>query len=218
MIKNIIFDLDGTLMDTLEDLSNAGNFALKNNKLPIHDLKSYRYFVGSGFDVLVFRILPESKKKDEQLFLKVKSDLLKYYNSHFLDFSKPYPFVNEILSKIDKKYNLFVFSNKDEELTKKIVKHHFPSIRFVDVVGLSYKYEKKPCPDAIINSFKIYNLKIEESIFVGDTKVDCQTAKNLNIRMIGCNYGFRGHEELKENGANYFIDSIQKLLDILKLL
>lgn len=218
MIKNIIFDLDGTLVNTLEDLANAGNFSLKNNGLPIHDVKSYRYFVGSGFDVLVSRILPEAKKHDEMIFKKVKSDLLEYYNSHFLDFSIPYDGVNDTLLKIDNTYNLFVFSNKDEVLTKKIVKHYFPDVKFADVVGLTLQYGKKPCADAIIHSFEIRGLSITDSIFVGDTKIDCQTAKNLNVRMVGCNYGFRGHEELKENGANFFIDSIQELLNIFKLL
>lgn len=218
MIKTLIFDLDGTLLDTLSDLAGACNTALTYFNFPTHPVDDYRYFIGQGGRELVRRILPKKYKDDEAWIDKFIRKQYEIYAQNYMDKTKLYPYAKQTLKKLNEMgIKLFVFSNKYEKYTKLMIKETLPEIKFEALVGLSDKYPRKPDPSAIIAAFKRKKVSLEDTAFVGDSKVDCDTAKNLKIMMIGCNYGFRGKNELVDNGAKYTIDSLRELVKIVKI-
>jgi phosphoglycolate phosphatase len=215
MIKTLIFDLDGTLLDTLSDLANACNMALKKFDFPTHPVDDYRYFIGQGVRELARKMLPKKhQNSDEWIDLIIKTQT-KFYSDNYMNKTKLYPYAKPTLKKLNHMgINLFVFSNKLDKFSKIMVKETLPEIKFIDVVGLSDKFPRKPDPSAILAAFKRKKILFEDVAFVGDSKVDCDTAKNLKIKMIGCNYGFRGKKELVDNGAYYTIDSLKEIIKI----
>jgi phosphoglycolate phosphatase len=215
MIKTLIFDLDGTLLDTLKDLAGACNLALKKFNFPTHKVDDYRYFIGQGVRELARKMLPKDlQNNDEWIDLIIKTQT-SFYAKNYMDKTTLYPYAKTTLNKLNSlNINLFIFSNKLDNFTKMMVKETLPEIKFIDVVGLSDKYPRKPDPAAIVASFKKHKIAMSDVMFVGDSKVDCDTAKNLKIKMIGCNYGFRGKAELVANGATYTIDNLKQILDI----
>ncbi len=217
MIKTLIFDLDGTLLDTLSDLAGACNLALKKYGFPTHPVDDYRYFIGQGVRELARKMLPKDLKDNEDWVDLIIKTQTQFYAKNYMNKTKLYPYAKTTLSKLNKLgINLFVFSNKLDNFTKLMVKETLPTIQFKDVVGLSSKYPRKPDPSAIIASFKRKKVEMQDVMFVGDSKVDCDTAKNLKIKMIGCNYGFRGKKELVDNGASYTINNLKEILKIVE--
>jgi phosphoglycolate phosphatase len=217
MIKTLIFDLDGTLLNTLVDLAGACNLALKKFNFPTHPVDDYRYFIGQGVRELARKMLPKDlQNNDEWIDLIIKTQT-NFYSKNYMNKTTLYPYAKSTLKKLNSmNINLFVFSNKLDNFTKMMVRETLPDIKFVDVVGLSDKYPRKPDPTAIVASFKKHKIALSDVMFVGDSKVDCDTAKNLKIKMIGCNYGFRGKAELVANGAAYTIDNLKQILDIVE--
>jgi phosphoglycolate phosphatase len=215
MIKTLIFDLDGTLLNTLVDLAGSCNLALKKFSFPTHPVDDYRYFIGQGVRELARKMLPKDlQNNDEWIDLIIKTQT-SFYSKNYMNRTALYPYAKSTLKKLNSmNINLFVFSNKLDNFTKKMVQETLPEIKFVDVVGLSDKYPRKPDPAAIVASFKKHKITMNDVMFVGDSKVDCDTAKNLKIKMIGCNYGFRGKAELVANGATYTVDNLKQILDI----
>lgn len=217
MIKTLIFDLDGTLVNTLYDLADACNRALIFYKMKPHPTDDYRYFIGQGVKELARKMLPKELKDDEDWIARIIKKQTEIYAKIYKQRSKLYPYANVTLKQLNKlEIKLFVFSNKLDKYTKLMVKEMLPEVKFEAVVGLSDKYPRKPDPSAIIAVFKKKKLSFENSAFVGDSKVDCETATNLKITMIGCNYGFRGKKELVDNGAKYTIDNLKELIKIVK--
>jgi len=217
MIKTLIFDLDGTLLNTLVDLAGACNLALKKFNFPAHPVDDYRYFIGQGVRELARKMLPKDlQNNDEWIDLIIKTQT-NFYSKNYMNKTTLYPYAKSTLKKLNSmNINLFVFSNKLDNFTKMMVRETLPEIKFVDVVGLSDKYPRKPDPTAIVASFKKHKFTMSDVMCVGDSKVDCDTAKNLKIKMIGCNYGFRGKAELVANGAAYTIDNLKQILDIVE--
>ena len=200
-MKYIIFDLDGTILDTLQDLTNAVNYGLKCFNLPEKDLNFVRLAIGNGTKVLIKRCTPcdISDEIRDQVFNEFKS----YYFKHFTDNTKPYPGVLEMLLKLKEIPNLklVVLSNKDDDLTKQLIQKEFMGV--FDIVQGSYiDKPRKPDPYLINKIFNENNINKEDCLYIGDTNVDKETATNGGIIYRLVNYGYRNKEELEKMCPN----------------
>lgn len=212
MIKLIIFDLDGTLLDTIEDLANATNHALKQFNFPLHDTATYRFFVGNGINKLIERALPEEHKNADAISM-VKHEFLKYYMFHADDCTKPYPGISELLSKLQREgYQLGVASNKMHDATVDLVKRFFPGISFTSVLGQRDGIPVKPSPEILNEIVSAAGVLKSETLYIGDSGIDAQTAINANIQFTGVLWGFRPRQELEEAGAENFVEKPEEIL------
>lgn len=208
-MKTIIFDLDGTILDTLEDLKNAVNYALRFYNLPETSLEFVRKAIGNGTQVLIKRCTPENiednKRKDVFNLFKT------YYLSHYDDHTKPYAGIKEMLSDLKGKCLLVVISNKDNDLTQKLIKKEFPSL--FDVIQGSYMDKpKKPDPYLINKIIKEYSIDKSDCLYIGDTDVDKESAQNAGLKYQLVSYGYRNKEELKKTCPNDMpLESVNEL-------
>ena len=195
MIKAVIFDLDGTLLNTLEDLANASNFALRSCGYNEHPIKDYIRFVGSGRYILMKRILPEEDKNNEEAIEKVLKLFDEYYGEHMHDTTKPYDGIYELIKELKiKNIKLAVVSNKPDEFAGETVNRYFGN-DFEITYGQRPNHAVKPDPKTVY--------------------VDMKTAQNAGVKSIGVAWGFRGEEELKSAGADYIIRTPQELVNLL---
>lgn len=214
MIKGIIFDLDGTLLNTIEDLANACNYSLSTLGYKTHEVEKYKTFVGNGRYKLIERMLPEGNRNVENIEKALKL-FDYYYEKHMIDMTKPYEGIIDILDKlIDKEINIAVVSNKPHEFTTEVVKSYFGN-RFKVVYGHKKDTKEKPDPWAVIEVINEFNVNKEECLYVGDSEVDINTAKNAGVKSVGVEWGFRGRDELEKAGANYIIENPEEILGIL---
>ena len=212
--KGIIFDLDGTLVNSLEDISDAMNSVLTGLNYPTHTYDTYQYFIGSGLRNLVSKALPESNNSVGEIEICFES-MVKGYRETCTLKTKPYEGIIELLDNlVSRNIKLAVFSNKADELTKKITSEIFPDY-FDASVGLSLESLKKPNPFEALAICEKWNLKPEEIIFIGDSDIDMQTAVNANMFPVGVTWGYRTEEELKASGAKLVIHNPLKLIEIL---
>ena len=214
MIKLAIFDLDGTVCDTIEDLAEATNYALGSLGHPTHETEKYKYFVGNGIPKLIYRALPE-KNRTEPEISEAKKLMLDYYAVHFADNSAPYSGIMEMLSTLKEKgIHIAICTNKAHNMAVTIAEKIFGGI-FEDVIGQQEGRPLKPdsfSPMEIINKFGV---KPEETVFIGDSGVDMQTAVNTGTDSIGVTWGFRTVDELKENGAGHIAETPSDILSII---
>ena len=212
MLKTAIFDLDGTIADTLFDLADATNYGLTQLGYPSHPYDSYKMFVGNGVQKLCYRALPEDKKEESDKLLVL---FTKYYNEHFLDKTDLYPGIRETLQRLsDNGVKLAVATNKPHEFAVKIINGLLPDINFIKVLGGCAERKKKPDP-AIIHEI-IDELPIgTKAVMSGDSNVDILTAKNAGIMSIGCIWGFRSRTELSEAGADLIAETPSDIADFL---
>ncbi len=199
-----IFDLDGTLADTLYDLADATNFALEKLGYPTHPYEKYNKFVGNGVQKLCYRALPDDKKDDTEKLIEIFSD---YYGKHFLDKTSLYDGMKNCLDILsENNVILAVATNKPQNFAQQIVSELLPEYNFIKVLGGCSERPKKP--DTAIISEIISELPEDNHIFmIGDSNVDIQTAKNAEISSIGCVWGFRGREELENAGADFIAET-----------
>lgn len=213
--KAVIFDLDGTLVDSIEDLADSMNKILSEHGLPVHKVDSYYGFVGMGLKRLVFNALPESHRMDsvvEDFLFKMKNS----YNNNITNKTKPYDGINELLGSLLKNgIKISVLSNKADELTKKVVFDIFSDYRFEYVLGPISDELRKPNPENALLIIRNLDILPSESIFVGDTSIDMITAKNAGMLAVGVSWGFRTKHELLESGADFIIDNPSELIEIL---
>jgi len=209
--KGIIFDLDGTLVNSLEDLADSMNSVLKSYDYPIHSYEAYKNFIGSGIKSLVSKALPEASV-NEELIETCFNSMIEIYRVNCTHKTKPYNGIIELLDQlISRNIKLGVLSNKSDEFTKKIVASIFPDY-FEYVVGLSTKTPKKPNPFGALEISKNLGLKPEQLIFVGDTEIDMETANNAKMFSVGVLWGFRSKEKLISAGAKMVISNPLDLL------
>lgn len=216
-IKLIIFDLDGTLLNTISDLAHSTNYALEQNGFPGHPVEAYNYFVGNGINKLFERALPENKKTAEYV-TRIREIFLPYYDKHNTDYTKPYNGIHELLKTLQSEgYMLAVASNKYQLATEKLIRHLFPDITFTAVFGQREGVPVKPDPTIVRDILNIAGISTKETLYVGDSGVDMQTAINSEITSIGVTWGFRPREELQTNGADYIVDSPSEILRIINI-
>ena len=212
--KGIIFDLDGTLVNSLEDISDAMNSVLQDLNYPTHTYDDYQYFIGSGLRNLVSKALPASNNSVGEIETCFEIMVKEYRETCTLK-TKPYAGIIELLDNlVSRNIKLAVFSNKADELTKKITAEIFPNY-FDAAVGLSLESLKKPNPFEAVAISEKWELKPEEIIFIGDSDIDMQTAVNANMLAVGVSWGYRTEEELKASGSKLVIHNPLELIQVL---
>lgn len=203
--QTILFDLDGTLLNSLEDLKDSVNEILKRHSYPIRDLEEIRSFVGNGAFHLIQRSLPEEcSEKEVQECLEEYS---MYYFTHSRIKTCPYKGIPELLKELQKKgFLLGVVSNKGEETVKDLCENYFPGCISV-AIGDRKGFQKKPAPDNVLRAIQELKGKKETTLYVGDSEVDIKTAENCHLDSILVTWGFRKKDILLEHGAKVLIDS-----------
>lgn len=209
--KAVIFDLDGTLLNTLTDLKNSLNAALRQNGLPERTTDEVRRFVGNGLGKLVFRAIPDGDKNP--LYEKVLADTRAIYAAHSNDTTCPYDGIPELLDAlIQRGYRLGVVSNKPDAQVKSLCRIYFPSVQAA--VGQREGVPLKPAPDSVLEAIRQLGFHTENAVYVGDSEVDVHTAKNTGIPCISVLWGFRTKEWLLESGAFCFTESPSEMLSL----
>lgn len=208
----IIFDLDGTLLNTIDDLGYACNHALEQTGYPTHRIEEYPRMVGNGINNLIRRALPEPDRTEENI-LRVRAHFVPYYNAHNCDFTRPYEGIEELLKSLKAHgHRLAVASNKYQAATEKIVEHFFPGI-FDVILGEREGIERKPNPQIvfdILGSLQPSAGSIQ-TLYIGDSLVDRDTAKNANVPFVACSWGFVSREALVKAGVTRIIDKPEEL-------
>lgn len=212
--KAVVFDLDGTLLDTIQDIANAMNTVLQRYDFPVHDLNSYRFFIGSGIAKLVERALP-SDISESTKYPKLVEEFLEEYALHLDKFTAPYNGIVELLDGLTQLgVPLAILSNKADEFMDEVVSSHFAKWSFVVVMGARYGLPTKPDPYSAFEIAEIMQLQPSEIVYLGDSDIDMQTAVNAGMYGVGAAWGFRSVEELSANGANLVIQHPCELLNL----
>ncbi len=213
MYRCVIFDLDGTLLNTLDDLANACNYALSEQRLPLHETEKFRYFVGNGIPKLIERILPEERR--EELYEKTHRLFCDYYDLHKKDFTRPYDGITELLSRLKENgIKTAVVTNKGHSFAEELIKDIFGD-RIDKVYGSVEGLPRKPDPYFVNKAVDFFGSKPSEVLYVGDSGVDMLTGKNAGLTSCGVLWGFRDREELLGNGADLLAASSEELLGII---
>ena len=212
MYKLVIFDLDGTLVDSLEDLGNACNEALERFGYPVHPMDSFRYFVGDGVPMLIKRALPEAERSEENI-ARVKAVFDEIYGRTYNVCTRPYEGIPELLQRLKNEGILIaVASNKPDNFTQTIVSGMFGDM-FSYVSGKKEGFEKKPSPQIALHIMDKLGVSPCDTLFAGDSAVDMQTALNAGCDSIGCLWGFRTLKELTDNKAKYIARSPEDIFN-----
>jgi phosphoglycolate phosphatase len=210
-IKAVIFDVDGTLLDTYRDLANAVNFALSENGLPTHSAEKYKYFCGNGTEKMIERALPEDLRSDE-LIAHLKKYYLDFYNKHTGEQTFVYDGIKELLSVLKQKgIKMGVVSNKIDCMVQQVIPEYFGDC-FDFVTGQVDGVPAKPDPALVLKAMEVLGVKPCECVFVGDSGVDAMTGSRSGAFMVGVLWGFRDEQELRSNGADAIISSPEELL------
>lgn len=216
MTKLIIFDLDGTLLNTLDDLADATNLILTRHGFPIHECDKYRYFVGNGIYKLMERAMPQDAAADTALVSVLRDEMNAYYGEHNNEKTAPYPGVIELIKTLrERGIKTAVLSNKPHKFTLELCEELLGG-GFTPALGQREGYPSKP--DRLLTSgiMEAAGVTAEECLYLGDSGVDMQTAKNGGIFAIGALWGFRERDELLENGADALISEPGEILSFIK--
>ena len=210
----VIFDLDGTLLNTIADLAQSTNYALKELGYPTHEEDAYRFMVGNGINKLFERALPEGEKTEANV-LRVRQKFVPYYDLHNADKSLPYPGIPELLTDLQTQgIQLAVASNKYQAAAEKLIAHYFPSIHFVAVFGQREGIPTKPDPAVVHEILKIADMTSTDTLYVGDSGVDMQTAINAGVTSCGVTWGFRPRSELEAFHPDYIVERAEEIARI----
>lgn len=208
----VIFDLDGTLLDTLDDLRDSLNTALGRSGLPERTTAEVRRFVGNGMKRLVERGVPEGTSAE--IVDRVLQDFTAHYKLHCTDKTRPYPGIPELLRRLRASgCRTAVVSNKDDFAVRALCDDHFPGL-FDLSVGCRAGIRRKPAPDSVLEVLSRLGASAASAVYVGDSEVDVETARNAQLPLIAVSWGFRDAEELIRLGANP-VDSAEALLELL---
>jgi len=213
--KAVIFDLDGTLLDTIEDLADSMNNVLSRRRYPVHDINAYKYFVGNGLRELVRRAFPEDARRDENIDRGL-SEMREEYGKRWSSKTKPYKGIDALLNGLaGKGLKMAVLSNKADDFTKQMIRKFLPDWHFGLVLGERSGVPRKPDPAGALEIAGTLGIQPEDCLYLGDTGVDMRTAISAGMYPVGVLWGFRKAEELVENGARLLITSPAVLLDLL---
>ena len=215
-IKGVIFDLDGTLIDTLEDIAGAANRTLAAFGFTAHPVENYRYFVGDGARTLVQRILP-TEKRDSDIVDEILKNFKDDYSRNWNDKSQPYDGIHDLLKEISGMgIQSAILSNKPHEYTVLCADEFFPARPFELVLGMRDEVPAKPDPAGAFEIADALSMKPEEILFLGDSIVDIKTANAAGMFSVGALWGFRGEAELGQSGANALAASPPEILKFLE--
>lgn len=212
--KALIFDLDGTLLNSLVDIADAVNFVLEQHHFKVHAFDAYKNFIGNGIEVLARKALPQNLTEDEfqTLFSEIKASYKIRQNTKTAAYDGIIPMLEEAQAK---GLMLAVLSNKPHEFVPPTIERYFQGIKFSYTFGSREGVEKKPKPDAVFELLDKMGLKQEDCFFIGDTSTDIMTANNAKMESIGVLWGFRNRVELENAGANYIISHPKELLKLI---
>jgi len=214
MKKLVIFDLDGTLLNTIADLAQSTNHALSVLGYPMHEESAYNFMVGNGINKLFERALPEGEKSEENV-LRVRKEFVPHYDRHNADKSRPYPGIPELLEQLQLQgLQIAVASNKYQAATQKLIAHYFPKIDFVAIFGQREGVNVKPT--IVEDILSIAKVDKKDVLYVGDSGVDMQTAINAGVTSCGVTWGFRPRTELEEFNPDYIVTGAKEIIDIIK--
>lgn len=211
-MDNFIFDLDGTLLNTLNDLAASTNYALRSAGMPEHSVEDVRRFVGNGVKKLMERAIPDGL--DNPKFDETYATFRRHYLEHSLDTTKPYDGIPDVLAELKRRgKKLAIVSNKFYAATQELAKHFFPETIQV-AIGERENIHKKPAPDTVLEAMRQLGVGKEGSIYIGDSDVDIDTAKNVGIPCISVLWGFRDKDFLISHGATHLIKTPKELLEL----
>jgi phosphoglycolate phosphatase len=215
LIEAVLFDLDGTLLDTLDDIADCANAALSMSGLPTHATEAYKYFVGSGVDALIRRIVPEGMESAEDLG-RIKKNYADLYARRATDKTRPYDGIREMLGALEaRSLKTAVISNKPDASTQQTVAHFFGEVAFDFAIGNRPGIPLKPDPAIVLLVADEIGVPPERCLYVGDTGSDMMTAINSGCVPVGVTWGFRKRDELLSCGAKFLIDAPEELLTLL---
>jgi len=215
VIKAIVFDLDGTLLNTLESIGNAFNRSLRKMDMPVHEIDDYRYFIGDGVFNCAKRCLPSKHRNEKNINLLVEIERSDYARSWKID-AQPYDGIATLLDSAQgADYRLAVLTNKDDVFAQQCVRHFFPTTNFDCVMGHSSSVPHKPNATGGLMIARQLGFAPHELAMIGDTSIDIHTAQACNMFSVGVLWGFREISELEEAGADRIIEHPNQLLDIL---
>lgn len=213
MYNVYIFDLDGTLLDTLHDLASSVNYALQTHDMPTHSVDAIRGFVGNGVRLLMERAVPDGAQNPQ--FEATFATFRQHYMQHSLDTTCPYPGIVEMLHQLKQRgCRLAVVSNKMMAATQDLVRHFFPEIEVAIGEHEAEGIRKKPAPDTVFQALRQLGVGKEQAVYVGDSDVDLQTARNSGLPCISVLWGFRSRDFLLHHGATTFITHPSELLSL----
>jgi phosphoglycolate phosphatase len=211
----VLFDADGTLLDTLQDLADSMNATLSQFAFPVHATAKYKYFVGDGIENLVRRALPESSAHDPATVSQCVETMRDIYGRNWNKKSRPYPGIPELLDGLaNRGIIMTVLSNKPDDFTGKVIRELLPSWHFEIVMGERPPIPRKPDPSSAIEIARRLAIPPENFLYLGDTATDMKTANGAGMYAVGALWGFRTSEELLANGARKLIHTPIELLDI----
>ena len=215
MDRLVIFDLDGTLLNTIVDLGTAANHTLAELGLPQHTIEDYKYMVGNGMRKLIIRALPCEKATDENFVNETLTAFLGYYASNIDTYTEPYPGIKGVVHDLhDRGYKLAVASNKIQAGAERLISTFFPGIDFVAVMGNSPGFPLKPDAAVVEHIMQRAGVAPEHTLMVGDSCTDIETARNAGIPIIAVSWGFRPRHEL--SSADHIADTAEQLLTLIE--
>ena len=213
MYQHVIFDLDGTLLNTIEDLADASNWVCRNHGWPTHSVEEYKYFVGNGMTQLVLRFSPPEWHSPEGLAIILR-EFMTYYDAHKADKTAAYAGMPEAVARMKEAgVSLAVLSNKADQMAGPVVEHYYPGL-FPLVQGALDGVPTKPDPTLLHKLMGRMGATKADTLFVGDSNVDIKTAKNGGLTSCGVLWGFRTREELEEEGASIIVETPQELVQV----
>lgn len=215
MKKLVIFDLDGTLLNTINDLGTATNHALQQFGYPTHALAAYPFFVGNGVTRLLERVLPEDERTPQNID-RLRTSFTEYYDLHCTDHTAPYPGITDLLDELQQRgINLAVASNKYHTAVKRLISKYFPQINWAVVSGQKEGIPVKPDPSIVFSILSQCPTPKADTLYVGDSGVDIDTARRACIDSVGVTWGFRPVKELRDHHADAIVNSPAEILNLL---
>lgn len=214
--KLIIFDLDGTLVNTITDLANSTNFSLKMMNMPTHQENEYYNFVGNGIEKLLERAMPVAQRSSENLRI-IRNIFVEHYNAHCIDSSKTYPQIHSLLKTlISKGYKVAVASNKFQNGVEIIIEKLLNDIPFSSVFGSREGIDKKPNPQIVFDSMKEANItNLKDVLYIGDSDVDMETAIAADVDACGVTWGFCPRKNIATYNPKYLVNEPSEIVEIL---
>lgn len=214
MKELVIFDLDGTLLNTIDDLGAAANHALEANGFPTHSISSYPFFVGNGVSKLLERVLPEDHR-NRITIERLRQDFVKYYDLHDADATRPYQGIHQLLLDLNARdIKIAVASNKYARAVERLINHFFPDVKWAAIEGQRDNRPVKPDPSVIFDILLNVPTPKQQVLYVGDSGVDMETGRRACVDTVGVTWGFRPVKELREYYATAIVDNPAQILDL----